>query len=68
MIVKEFEIKAIYLPNAIKMFFVQKFDIQYNIYHVLTAPVSIALISQNFKHEIIVVLLSFSCAKLEFTW
>ena len=39
MIVKEFEIKAIYLPNAIKMFFVQKFSIQYNIYHILISTI-----------------------------
>ena len=39
MVVKEFEIKAIYIPNAIKMFFVQKFNIQYNIYHVLISTI-----------------------------
>ena len=39
MIVKEFEIKAIYIPNAIKMFFVQKFNIQYNIYHILISTI-----------------------------
>ena len=39
MIVKEFEIKAIYIPNAIKMIFVQKFNIQYNIYHVLISTI-----------------------------
>ena len=39
MIVKEFEINAINLPNAIKMFFVQKFNIQYNIYHVLISTI-----------------------------
>ena len=40
MIVKEFEIKAIYLPNAIKMFFVQKiFKNQCNIYHILISTI-----------------------------
>ena len=40
MIVKEFEIKAIYIPNAIKMFFVQKiFKNQYNIYHILISTI-----------------------------